>query len=90
MRAIILVFCAVALSNCVGIAAVPPVVTYLSAGATVFSYMPTGKGTSDHVISAIVEQDCALHRALLQDEICSQNGVPLALTEAEVMAYLAE
>ncbi len=90
MRAIILVFCAFALSNCIGIAAVPPAVTYFSAGATVVSYMTTGKGTSDHVISAIVEKDCALHRALLQDEICSPEDAAAEMTGFEVMASLEE
>jgi len=78
------------LNNCVGVAAVPPAVTYLGAGATVISYMATGKGTSDHVNSAIAEKDCALHRALLQDEICFQNGSSEALAEAETIAYLEE
>ena len=63
MRAIILLCSALALSNCVGLAAVPPTVSYLGTAATVFSYLATGKGTSDHVISAIAEKDCALHPA---------------------------
>ncbi len=73
MRALILVLCAVALSNCAAVAAIPPVVSYLSTGATVVSYVATGKGTSDHVLSAIAAQDCALHRALTQGRVCSEE-----------------
>ncbi len=90
MRAIILIFCAFALSNCVGLAAVPPTVSYFGTAATVISYLTTGKGTSDHVISAIAEKDCALHRALLENDICSKKAPPKPMTNVEQMAYLEE
>jgi hypothetical protein len=84
MRAVILVLCAVALSNCAAVVAMPPVVSYLSTGATVVSYVATGKGTSDHVISAIAEKDCALHRALTQGRVCSEER------DQVVMLYVSE
>ena len=90
MRAIILLCSALALSNCVGLAAVPPTVSYLGTAATVFSYLATGKGTSDHVIPAIAEKDCALHRALLEDGICSRQNPPKPATDVELAAYLEE
>ena len=90
MRAVILLFCALALSNCVTLIAIPPAIQYVSVVATVVSYVATGKGTSDHVISAVVDQDCALHRALLEDEICTENPVADEVTEGEVRALLAE
>lgn len=84
MRAYPIVFCAVVLNNCAGIVASPPAITYFSAAATVVSYATTGKGTSDHLISAIVEQDCALHRVLFEAEICFEKHQTIALAHAPV------
>jgi hypothetical protein len=55
------------------VVAVPPIIQYVSAAATIVSYVATGKGTSDHVISVLTEQDCALHRALFEAEICFED-----------------
>ncbi len=82
MRAVILVLGALALSNCAAVVAVPIGITYVSTAASVVSYMTTGKGASDHVISAVSEQDCALHRAFTEDDICSPEIPPLILTDA--------
>ena len=84
-----LLSCAVVLSNCVTVAAIPPAVQYIGTAATVVSYLATGKGTSDHVISAISEQDCALHRALLEKEICTEEPGNQALP-SEVAALQVE
>jgi hypothetical protein len=70
------------LNNCAGIVAIPPAISYISAAATVVSYATTGKGTSDHLISAIVEQDCALHRVLFEAEICFEKHQTIALAHA--------
>ena len=81
MRALCLILCAVALRNCVTIVAVPPIIQYVSVAATVVSYATTGKGTSDHVISAITEQDCALHRMLIEEEICFERSQTIAMAD---------
>lgn len=42
--------------------------------ASGFSYATTGKGISDHAVSAVAEQDCAMHRIAFGEEMC--NGEP--------------
>ncbi|MEW6982914.1 SPOR domain-containing protein [Colwelliaceae bacterium 6471] len=37
---------------------------------TSVSYMVSGKSMSDHVISAVRHQDCAMHRALMNQQVC--------------------
>lgn len=37
---------------------------------TSVSYMISGKSMSDHVISAVRHQDCAMHRALINQQVC--------------------
>ena len=79
MRAVIyLLLCAVALNNCAVFTIIPPAVQYASTAATIISYMTTSKGTSDHVVSAVVDQDCALHRALTGGKICFQKDLQTA------------
>ena len=53
-----------------GCAIIPPFVSYISTGASALSYVATGKGTSDHVISAVYDEDCALHRFVSEEDIC--------------------
>ena len=84
MRALSLFLCAVVLSNCAAVVAVPPIIQYVSGAATIVSYVATGKGTSDHVISVLTEQDCALHRALFEAEICFEDIQTIAMTEGAV------
>lgn len=57
------------LSGC----ALPVSVQIASFAATGFSYMTTGKGISDHAVSAVTEQDCAIHRIALGEEMCSET-----------------
>ena len=75
---IYLLLCAVALNNCAVFTIIPPAVQYASTAATIISYMTTSKGTSDHVVSAVVDQDCALHRALTGGKICFQKDLQTA------------
>ena len=53
-----------------GCAIIPPFVSYISTGASIASYVTTGKGTSDHLISAMYDEDCALHRVISEEDIC--------------------
>lgn len=57
------------LSGC----ALPVSVQIASFAATGFSYATTGKGISDHAVSAMAEQDCAMHRIALGEEMCSET-----------------
>ncbi len=58
------------LSGC----ALPPIVTVASLAANGVSYATTGKGTTDHAISAVAGEDCAILRAAKDEEICDPDG----------------
>ena len=77
-KVIYLLLCAVALNNCAVFTIIPPAVQYASTAATIISYMTTSKGTSDHVVSVVMDQDCALHRALTRGKICFQKDLQTA------------
>lgn len=56
-----------------GCAALPPFLSYLSytkTAADAISYLATKKSTTDHLMSAAMEKDCAMHRALKNEEVC--------------------
>lgn len=44
----------------------------ISIGASGLSYAMTGKSISDHAISTVMEQDCALHRVVMGDDPCME------------------
>ena len=54
--------------------ALPPVVTLASLAADGVSYAATGKSTTDHAISAIAGEDCALLRAAKEQAVCKPDG----------------
>lgn len=56
-----------------GCTALPPALKLGTLALTGASYIVTGKGPSDHVISAIAEQDCALLRVVRDTPICVAN-----------------
>ena len=58
--------------------AVPPALTLASLAADGVSYVTTGKSTTDHAISAIAEEDCALVRAVKEEAICVPKGTVVA------------
>ena len=72
MRWLVLAAAAIVLSGC----GFPPVVTYTSFAADVFSYLTTKKTVTDHGISFVLQKDCALLR-MLDGPICVEE------TEAE-------
>ena len=50
----------------------------LSFGASSISYVVSGKSISDHAISTVMERDCALHRVVIDETVCTErdgNGV---------------
>jgi hypothetical protein len=60
---------AVSVSGC----ALPPIVTAVSVAADVFSYSETGKSVSDHGLSLVMQQDCALLR-VFNGAMCQDYG----------------
>jgi hypothetical protein len=54
--------------------ALPPAITVASFVADGVSYVLTGKNTTDHAISAVVRQDCALIRIVRGKDICDPDG----------------
>lgn len=51
------------------------------------AYLITGKSLSDHALSQVVQKDCALHRFLLSQSICSDkdSNQPLDTQEPDVL-----
>ena len=50
--------------------ALPPAVAIASYAADGVSFIATGKSVTDHAVSAVAQQDCALYRVLLGSDIC--------------------
>lgn len=57
----------------VGACGLPPAIVAFSYAVDGFSYASSGKGMSDHVLSAAIDQDCAMFRAIQGKEICHDN-----------------
>ena len=45
--------------------------TIASAVVDGISYAATGKGSADHVISGLTDQDCAIHRGFTDKPVCN-------------------
>ena len=54
--------------------ALPPAITVVSLVADGVSYVATGKSTTDHAISAVAREDCALLRVVRNEAICDPDG----------------
>ncbi len=72
MRWLVLAAGVVVLSGC----GLPPIVTFTSYAADIFSYLSTSKSVTDHGVSFALQKDCALLR-VLDGPICIEE------TEAE-------
>lgn len=70
---------ALSLSGC--IVAVPPAIQLASLALDGVSYITTGKSVTDHAISTVTAQDCAMTRALKGEDICSvpRNDIEVAM-----------
>ena len=68
----------------------PPAVVIASYAVDGISYLATGKSVPDHALSAVRQQDCALHRFVTEGgNVCSQtlsDDVLLAAADAERVA----
>lgn len=65
--------------------ALPVPLQIASWAASGFSYAATGKSLSDHAVSAVAHEDCALHRIALGKDICvpiESDGTALAKNSA--------
>ncbi len=60
MRWLVLAAAVIVLSGC----GLPPIVSYVSSAADIFSFLTTSKSVTDHGISLALQKDCALLRAL--------------------------
>jgi hypothetical protein len=65
------------LSGC----AVPPAVAVASLAANGVSFATTGKSTTDHAISAVAGEDCALLRVASEKPVCDPDGEVLVALE---------
>ncbi|NQW10839.1 MAG: SPOR domain-containing protein [Alphaproteobacteria bacterium] len=52
----------------------PLPISIVSTALSGISYMASGKSTSDHLLSATVEKDCALTRPIFGDPVCREIG----------------
>ncbi len=68
MRWLVLAAGVVVLSGC----GLPPIVTFTSYAADIFSYLSTSKSVTDHGVSFALQKDCALLR-VLDGPICAEE-----------------
>lgn len=62
----------------------PPAVVIASYAIDGVSYLTTGKSVTDHALSAVAQQDCALHRVITDSgNVCSQT-----LSDDELLAFV--
>lgn len=62
--------------------ALPPAFSIASFAADGISYLATGKSTTDHALSLIAQEDCAMMRALEEKPICVPEGGAVVLVAA--------
>ena len=73
---------AVASPLAVGACALPLPVQLASMVLNGFSYLTTEKSVSDHVITAAVGRDCALHRSVTEGQVCRDGQADSILVAA--------
>jgi len=71
MRYVLLGIMGLFLSAC----ALPVPIQIASWAASGISYLATGKSVSDHALSAVASEDCAVHRVVLGEHICHPFGI---------------
>jgi hypothetical protein len=74
VKKILVVAAPLALGACGG----PIELTVAKLAGDLISYVTTGKSTTDHAVSFVAEQDCALHRPLMDQDICTDEEILLA------------
>lgn len=73
----------------------PPAIIAFSYAVDGFSYASSGKGITDHALSAAIEQDCAMFRAVQGKDICragtsEESAVSIAASEDAPVESAAE
>ena len=56
--------------------ALPPALVIASYGADGLSYLSSGKSLEDHGISTVLDKDCALHRFVVDEPVCTTYDPP--------------
>lgn len=73
------------MGGCIPLLPLP--ISIASTGLSGLAILTTGKSTTDHVISAARDQDCAVHRVAFGDNICqrykSKSAKPLTVYDEE-------
>ena len=77
MKVILTLSAAFLLAGC----AVPPAVTIASLAFDGLSYATTGKSTTDHALSAVASEDCALMRVLQEKAICTPEQTQVGMVD---------
>lgn len=65
MRNVLAMFACIGLAGCI----LPPVISYTSMALDGISYVATGKSVGDHALSAAVRKDCAVWRAVTEQDV---------------------
>lgn len=76
----------VSLSGC----GLPPAIALAAYAADGISYATTGKSTTDHVLSAAADRDCALLRVAYNEEVCKKSAKNLREERDKRNVALAE
>ena len=63
----------------------PLPVTIVSTAISGISYLKTGKSSTDHVLSAAIERDCALTRPIMGQEVCQDIDPESAAASERVL-----
>lgn len=85
MKKILVVAAPLVLAGCGG----PVEFTVAKLAGDLISYVTTGKSTTDHAVSVVADQDCALHRPLFDEDVCKDEEAQLA-EEAAALSVLGE
>ena len=86
-RGAAVVLCSVLLGAC----AMPVPVKVASWALDGIAYLTTEKSVTDHGISLMAQQDCALWRGLMGEQICqSEDGIAVAAAEGPASGFGAE
>jgi hypothetical protein len=67
LRILFPTLCVMALSGCAAVINPSMIASIFVDGV---SYATTGKGPADHLISGLIDQDCAMHRGFTNNPVC--------------------
>lgn len=85
-RAFVAAILMLSLSGC--LISVPVTVAKLAIDSV--SYVATGKSTTDHAISGLSGQDCALHRVIAGNDVCKERVITDGEETNSLLAYMPD